>query len=82
MRWVRPVLDLFLWGQRGRVLKAGGRFFVPYFAGNPIFEVSETAAALRPFGLEPPRVETYMTALLDYCVATDFGRLPDPPNEN
>jgi nucleoside-diphosphate-sugar epimerase len=74
MRWVRPILDLFLWGKRGRVLKQGGRFFVPYFSGNPIFDVSQTRSALRPFGLEPPPVATYMTTLLDYCVSTDFGR--------
>jgi len=78
MRWVRPVLDLFLWGKRGRVLKQGGRFFVPYFSGNPAFDVSRTRAALRPFGLEPPQVATYMTTLLDYCVATDFGRKGAP----
>ena len=78
MRWLRPVLDLFLWGKRGRVLKQGGRFFVPYFAGNPSFEVESTHSALAAFGIEPPRVEAYMTTLLDYCVATDFGRKPPP----
>jgi hypothetical protein len=74
MRWVRPVLDLFLWGKRGRVLKQGGQFFVPYFSGNPIFDISQTEAALRPLGLVPPQVSDYMTTLLDFCVETDFGR--------
>ena len=74
MRWVRPLLHLFLWGKRGRVLKQGGRFFVPYFSGNPIFDISQTEAALRPLGLEPPQVGDYMTTLLDFCVETDFGR--------
>jgi len=78
MRWVRPLLHLFLWGKRGRVLKQGGRFFVPYFSGNPTFDISQTEAALRPLGLEPPQVRDYMTTLLDFCVETDFGR-KDPP---
>ena len=74
MRWVRPGLDLFLWGKRGRVLKAGGQFFVPYFSGNPLFDVTETRAALEPLGIRPPEVRTYMTTLLSWCTATDFGR--------
>jgi long-chain acyl-CoA synthetase len=83
MRWLRPILHLFLWGKRGRVLKQGGRFFVPYFSGNPIFDVSQTRTALRPFGLEPPQVVNYMTTLLDYCVSTDFGRREaEPPSED
>jgi len=83
MRWIRPFLDLFLWGKRGRVLKQGGRFFVPYFDGNPIFEVDRTQASLGPLGLHPPRVEHYITNLLDYCVATDFGRraMPSIPGQ-
>lgn len=80
MRWVRPVLDLFLWGKRGRVLKEGGAFFVPYFTGQPTFDTTRAREALAAAGLEPPSVETYFSNLLDYCVRTDFGRNP-PPTE-
>ena len=80
MRWVRPILDLFIWGKRGRVLKQGGRFFVPYFAGNPVFDVTVSHPRLAALGVDLPDVQDYMKTLLDYCVATDFGRrsLPEP----
>ncbi len=79
MRWVRPVLDLFLWGKRGRVLKDGGAFFVPYFTGQPVFDTTAATEALAAAGLTPPSVEAYFSNLLDYCVRTDFGRKPLPP---
>jgi nucleoside-diphosphate-sugar epimerase len=77
MRWVRPLVDLFLLGRRGRVVREGGRFFVPYFSGNPLFDVSTTRAALADSGLAIPDVEDYFDNLLDYCVRTDFGKRPE-----
>ena len=78
LRWVRPVVDLFLWGPRRRVLQQGGRFFIPYFSGNPLFENARAIDALAPFGIQPPRVREYFSVILDYCQKTDFGRLPAP----
>ena len=79
MRWIRPVVDLFIWGRRRRVIRAGGAFFVPYFDGNPIFDVTESSAALKSAGIKPPRVRDYIEVLFDYCVETDFGRRPPKP---
>ena len=74
-RWVRPVVDLFVWGKKRRVIQSGGRFFIPYFEGNPQFDTSSAVAALEGSGIATPSVRDYMTILLDYCVATDFGRV-------
>jgi len=80
-RWVRPVVDLFIWGKKRRVIQAGGRFFIPYFTGNPRFDVSASIDALQGSGIAAPSVRDYITVLFDYCVATDFGRASAPTNE-
>lgn len=74
LRWVRPMVDLVLWGKKRRVIREGGRFFVPYFQGNPRFCTQVARAALEPLGLRPPMVRTYVDTLFDYCKRTDFGR--------
>ncbi len=74
MRWIRPLADLFLWGARGRVLREGGAFFVPYFTSSPLLDVAQSRRALEERGLAIPSVEDYFLNLLDYCRRTDFGR--------
>lgn len=74
LTWVRPVVDLFLWGPRRKVLQAGGRFFIPYMSGNPLFDNRTAREALKPHGIAVPEVQQYFTTLLDYAKATDFGR--------
>ena len=81
-RWVRPVVDLFIWGKKRRVIQSGGRFFIPYFNGNPLFDVSASSAALASAGIVAPSVRNYLTVLFDYCVATDFGRRPVQGNDS
>ena len=66
--------DLFIWGKKRRVIREGGRFFIPYMDGNPTFDIQRTADALEPLGLAVPRVDDYMGNLLDYCKRTDFGK--------
>ena len=78
LRWVRPIVDLFLWGPRRRVLQQGGRFFIPYFAGNPLFANERAVRALATHGIKPPLVREYFTTILKYCQHTDFGRLSPP----
>jgi len=73
-RWIRPVVDLFLWGRKRQVIQAGGRFFVPYFNGNPRFDIQRTREALQGTGIAIPRVLDYIEVLFDYCRKTDFGR--------
>jgi len=74
LRWVRPVVDLFLWGPRRKVLQAGGRFFIPYMSGNPLFDNRKARVALEEQGIAVPHVHQYFSTLLDYAKATDFGR--------
>jgi long-chain acyl-CoA synthetase len=76
--WVRPVVDLFLWGKRRRVIREGGRFFIPYMTGNPLFDTSRARAALGALGLLPPSAASYVETLLRYCKETDFGRNQAP----
>ncbi|MCP4867577.1 MAG: NAD-dependent epimerase/dehydratase family protein [Proteobacteria bacterium] len=74
MKWVRPVVNLFLWGKKARVLKQGGEFFVPYFTAQPKFDTAKTRQALADSGIAAPTVEDYFSTLLDYAVQTDFGK--------
>lgn len=74
MTWVRPVVDLFLWGPKRRVLQEGGKFFIPYFSGNPLFDNSQAMDALASHGIDVPRVDDYFTNLLTFCRDTDFGK--------
>ena len=74
MTWVRPVVDLFLWGPKRRVLQEGGKFFIPYFSGNPLFDNTVATAALAEHGVAVPRVDDYFTNLLTFCRDTDFGK--------
>ena len=76
--WVRPVVDLFLWGKKRRVIREGGRFFIPYMNGNPLFDTTRAEAALVGRGLPPPRVAEYVGKLLEFCKETDFGKRPPP----
>jgi long-chain acyl-CoA synthetase len=73
-RWLQPALDLLLWGKRKKVLRDGGRFFIPYFAGNPQFDNRRTREALEGTGIEVPDVKGYFEVLLDYARSSDFGR--------
>lgn len=74
MTWVRPLADLAIWGKKRRVIREGGKFFVPYFSGNPLFDTEQARTALAPFGVEPPKLEEYLTTLFEYARETDFGR--------
>ena len=76
MTWLRPLADLVIWGKKRRVIREGGRFFIPYFSGNPHFDTTEAQAALAPLGVEAPRVEQYLTTIFEYARSTDFGRRP------
>lgn len=74
LTWVRPVVDMFIWGPKRRVLRQGGRFFIPYMAGNPLFDNRETTEALAAHGVAVPKVRDYFANLLDYARETDFGK--------
>lgn len=74
MRWLRPLADLFIWGKKRRVIREGGRFFIPYFSGNPLFDTARTRAALEGTDVQVPAVRDYLSTLFQYARDTDFGR--------
>lgn len=69
-KWVRPVLmgPLQLTRQ-GRAIARGGRAFLPYFVGNPLFDNSALRAAL---GEGPPPVMDYFARIVNYAVERGF----------
>jgi long-chain acyl-CoA synthetase len=77
-RWGRPVADMFVWGPKRKIIREGGKFFIPYFDGNPIFDVARSHGALAELGVTAPKVGDYFETILDYCKRTNFGKtLPE-----
>ena len=70
---VRPLLYAVTWGRRREILKKG-RVYVPYFAFGASFGTSNARAVLDPAGLRPPLVHEYFARLIDYAVASDWGK--------
>lgn len=70
---VRPVLKLALWGKRRDLLNKG-RVYAPYIAYQAQFDTSQTRAALSGSGLEVFHVASYFRKVVEYAVATDWGK--------
>jgi thioester reductase-like protein len=67
--FVYPFLSL---SDRGRGLVRGGEAYMPYFAGNPLFDTSK-ASALLGSECRPPAILEYLDTIVGYAVARDFG---------
>lgn len=68
---VRPLLMAPLRATaRGRRIARGGKVFLPYFTGNPVFDTTAARAAL---GEGPPDFLTYVDTVLRYALDRDFG---------
>ena len=72
---LRPLLFLFLWGRKRRVLR-DGRAYRDYFSMRMQFDTANSERLLEPAGLCPPPVLDYLDRLFNYCVASDWGRKP------
>jgi hypothetical protein len=70
---VRPFVDAVTWGKRREVLKKA-RVYIPYASYAARFDVTQARAGLEPLGLKPPPVSTYFRALIEYAIATDWGK--------
>jgi long-chain acyl-CoA synthetase len=70
---VRPLLFMILWGRKRRVL-VDGRAYRDYFTMRMQFDTTNAERLLGPAGVEPPPVMDYLDRLLNYCVASDWGR--------
>jgi|GEM_PF-234736 len=73
------------WGQirrRGRVAARalnGFSPYQPYTAVNTIFDTSRTEPTLRAAGIEMPDGRTYLDTIIEYALATSFGRDTEGP---
>ena len=72
---LRPLLFLFLWGRKRRILR-DGRAYRDYFTMRMQFDTSNAERLLQPAGMCPPPVLQYLDRLFEYCVASDWGRKP------
>jgi thioester reductase-like protein len=72
---LRPLLYSVIWGKRRETMKKG-RVYVPYLSYQARFDTAHVRAALEPRGIRPPVVREYFAQLIDYALATDWGRRP------
>jgi thioester reductase-like protein len=62
----------------GQLMKNGMQY-LPYFATNPVFDTSNTDAALAGSGIDCPKLEDYFDILFTWCQESDWGRKKVPP---
>jgi len=72
-RLIRPLLYAVVWGRRRQIMKRG-RVYRPYLQYRARFDTSQARAVLDPLGIRPPSVREYFDRLIDYAVASDWGR--------
>lgn len=73
-KYVRPILKPVLsLHPKGAAIMRGGSAYLPYFLGNPLFDTSELRAALGESGRAPPILD-YLSRVIEYAQARDFGR--------
>jgi thioester reductase-like protein len=70
---MRPLLYMVTWGKRREMLRKG-RVYVPYFSFRAAFDTSVARGVLESRGLRPPLVQEYFQKLIDYAIASDWGK--------
>lgn len=75
---IRPLLYAVVWGRRRDIMKRG-RVYRPYLHYQARFDTTQARAVLDPLGIRPPSVHEYFDRLIDYAVASDWGRPRRPP---
>ncbi len=74
-RFVHPLIRSSARGRRRRALESTEALF-PYFAMKVRFDNRRTSARLGRTGIEAPPVDGYLGRLLDFAVASRWGREP------
>jgi hypothetical protein len=73
---VRPLILTVAWGKRRENFHKA-RVYLPYLSYCAKFDDTQARAALAPRGIAPPPVRDYFRTLIEFAVATDWGkRLP------
>ncbi len=72
-RLVHPVLLVFLWGRKRRVVK-DGQVYRSYLSMRMAFDTTVAEDLLGPAGIRPPHVMDYLDRLLAFCRDTNWGQ--------
>ena len=78
IKYARPIVDRFTWGNVKRIL-TNGRVYTPYLSLQLSFDTTNARRALQGSGIEVPRVEGYFETLFRYCIDTDWGKRAATP---
>jgi long-chain acyl-CoA synthetase len=71
-RLIRPLLVVFLWGRKRRVVR-DGHVYRSYLSMRMVFDTTVAEDLLAPAGLRPPHVMDYLDRLLAFCRDSDWG---------
>jgi thioester reductase-like protein len=71
-RIIHPLLLVFLWGRKRRVVK-DGQVYRSYLSMRMAFDTTVAEALLGPAGIRPPHVMNYLDRLLAFCRDTNWG---------
>jgi len=74
-RLLRPLFYAAAWGKRREALNKS-HVYLPYLIYRARFDTQNARRGLEPLGIYPPAVRDYFERLIDYAVATDWGRRP------
>ena len=72
-RLLQPLFYAAVWGKR-REAMSKGRVYLPYLVYSAHFDTQNARRGLEPAGIHPPAVREYFERLIDYAIASDWGR--------
>jgi len=73
MSGVHPLLERMTFGRLRRFLQSFA-LYIPYAMGNPRFDNTIMRRHLESTGIAAPHVKTYFGRLVEFCIATEWGR--------
>jgi thioester reductase-like protein len=77
-RLIHPLLLVFLWGRKRRVVK-DGRVYRSYLSMRMAFDTTAAEDLLGPVGIRPPHVMDYLDRLLTFCRDSNWGQREPAP---
>ena len=72
-RAIRPFVYALTWGKKRETLKKA-RVYLPYASFNAMFDTTQARAIVENKSLRPPLVQDYFQVLIDYAIASDWGK--------
>jgi len=73
LAFVKPLIYAVTWGKKREALRKA-HVYVPYLSYRARFDDRQARAALEPLGLRPPLVRTYFRNLIEFAIATQWGK--------